>query len=107
MADTITREELRERIEREDDFVLLETLSRDEFDREHLPGARSLPTAEVGERASDVIPDRDAEIIVYCASFDCDASERAAAKLEELGYTNVIDYEGGKADWKQAELATV
>lgn len=107
MADTISREHLRERIDRDDDFLLLETLSSEEFEKEHLPGARNLPTDEVEERASDVIPDKDTEVIVYCASFECDASEKAAAKLEEMGYTNVIDYAGGKADWKEAELATV
>jgi rhodanese-related sulfurtransferase len=50
-----------------------------------------------------VIPNKNTEVVVYCASFDCNASEKAAKKLTELGYTNVIDFSGGKADWKAAE----
>jgi rhodanese-related sulfurtransferase len=45
---------------------------------------------------------KDKDIIVYCASFECHASPTAARKLEQLGYTRVIDYEGGLQDWKEA-----
>jgi rhodanese-related sulfurtransferase len=34
----------------------------------HIPGAISLPLDEVNSRAREVIPDRDAEIAIYCAS---------------------------------------
>ncbi len=45
---------------------------------------------------------KDKEIVVYCASFECRASPAAARKLEELGYTRVLEYEGGLADWRDA-----
>lgn len=107
MAGKIQREELREKMERGDDFVLLEALAPEEFERGHLPGARNLPPDRVEQLASKRIPSKDSEVVVYCASADCDASVKTARKLEELGYTNVIDYEGGKADWKSADLASV
>lgn len=107
MASKIERRELREKMERGDDFVLLEALAPEEFEKGHLPGARNLPPNRVQELASERIPSKDSEVIVYCASADCDASVKAARELEELGYTNVLHYEGGKADWKEAELATV
>ena len=104
MAKTITRDELHSKIERDDDFVLLETLPPKSFANGHLPGARNLPVEEVGRRASELIPSKDSEVVVYCASKSCDASEKAAQKLESLGYTNVYDYLDGKADWKDAGL---
>lgn len=45
--------------------------------------------------------DKDKEIVVYCASTDCDASPRAAKALAERGFSNVFDYEGGIADWEK------
>ncbi|MCG5516796.1 MULTISPECIES: rhodanese-like domain-containing protein [unclassified Ectothiorhodospira] len=38
---------------------------------------------------------KDRKIVVYCANFDCDASRKAAAKLDNTGFTDVLDYEGG------------
>lgn len=104
MAKTITRDELHSKIERGDDFVLLETLPAKSFANGHLPGARNLPVEEIGRRASELIPSTDSEVVVYCASRSCDASAKAAKKLTELGFTNVYDYLDGKADWKGAGL---
>lgn len=104
MTRTITRDQLHSKIERGDDFVLLETLPPKSFANGHLPGARNLPVEEIGQRASELIPSTDSEVVVYCASRSCDASEKAATKLTELGYTNVLDYVDGKADWKEAGL---
>jgi rhodanese-related sulfurtransferase len=104
MAKAIRREELREKIARGDDFVLLETLAPRSFERGHLPGARNLPVDRIRTGAAALIPRLDSEIVVYCASFQCDASTKAVTLLERLGYTKVFDYHGGKADWKEAGL---
>lgn len=104
MAKAIRREELKQRIERGDDFVLLETLSPVSFAGGHLPGALNLPVERVRTGAAALIPDLDSDVVVYCASYQCDASSKAAALLERLGYTRVFDYHGGKADWKEAGL---
>jgi len=42
--------------------------------------------------------------ITYCASFECQASTKAAEKLVSLGYSNVLDYKGGLKDYKEARL---
>jgi len=46
-------------------------------------------------------------IVVYCASDTCDASPKAAKRLEKMGYENVIDYPGGKKDWAEGGLRLV
>jgi rhodanese-related sulfurtransferase len=68
VVETISREELREKIEGGSDLVLVETLTEPYYRHSHLPGAVNLPTEEVGERAEEVLPDKDAEIVVYCMS---------------------------------------
>jgi rhodanese-related sulfurtransferase len=68
MGATISREELKEKIDRGDDFILVETLAPHAFEHAHLPGAINLPPDLVKELASTVLPDKGAEIVVYCAS---------------------------------------
>jgi len=100
---TIDREELKGKMDRNDPFVLIEVLKEEEYEKEHIEGAINIPLAEIGHRAKEKYP-KDKEIIVYCASFDCQASPKAAQKLVTMGFTNVYDYAGGKADWKEAGL---
>jgi rhodanese-related sulfurtransferase len=68
MAKTISRDELKEKIDREDDFRLVETLPATAYHHNHLPGAINLPPDSVTTLASQILPDRSAEIVVYCAS---------------------------------------
>ena len=63
---SIGREELKEKIDRGDDIVLVDTLAKKYFRHSHLPGAINLPVDEVAERAPELLPDKDAEIVVYC-----------------------------------------
>jgi len=65
---TITRDELKQKIDRKDDFRRVETLPKAAFDHEHLPGAINLPPDQVTARASKILPDKNADIVVYCGS---------------------------------------
>ena len=65
-VETITRDELREKIERGDDFYLFEVLGEPYYRRHHLPGARLMPPAEVEATIASVAPTKDAEIVLYC-----------------------------------------
>jgi len=70
----------------------------------HLPNAKHLPHDQVRQLAPSVLPDRDAAIVVYCASSTCQNSHIAAKVLTQLGYTDVSVYAGGKQDWQEAGL---
>lgn len=67
MVATITREELKEKIESDNHFILAETLPKETYDHAHLPGAINLPPDRIGELAPEVLPDKSAEIVVYCS----------------------------------------
>jgi rhodanese-related sulfurtransferase len=68
MIQTITRDELKQKIERKDDFTLVETLPSTAYAHAHLPGAINLPPDQVSALAPTLLPDKNAEIVVYCAS---------------------------------------
>ena len=100
MVETISREELKEKMDRGDDLVLIDTLAEMYYRHSHLPGAINVPADEVGERIPELLPDREAEIVVYCMDPPCPASEQVARELAAIGYRNVRANVGGKQDWK-------
>ena len=84
--------------------TVVEALPIQYFRKAHLPGARHLPHDLVEVLAPKVLPDRDASIVVYCASAGCKNSHIAAAALASLGYRDVSVYVEGKQDWIDAGL---
>lgn len=68
MSATISREELKKKIDRHESFLLLETLEPSNYESAHLPGAINLPPSHLRELAPTVAPRKDQEIVVYCAS---------------------------------------
>ena len=103
MAQDMGRNELKEKIERGGDFVLVDALSQQHYERSHLPGAVNLPYEFVDD-AEQVLPDKNAEIVVYCMNVNCAASGEEVRELEALGYKNVRHYAEGKQDWLEAGL---
>jgi rhodanese-related sulfurtransferase len=81
----------------------VDALSAKHYDSIHLPDAINLPYEFVDE-AETVLPDKDAEIVVYCMNPDCEASTEEARELEEMGYRNVLHYAEGKQGWLRAGL---
>ena len=100
----ISRESLREKLERGDDFVLVDALSPMSYAASHLPGAINLTPGWVDDRARRRIPDLDTEIVVYCLGADCDSSVQVATRLTQLGYRNILHYADGMDDWAAAGL---
>ncbi|MCU1311447.1 MAG: sulfurtransferase [Candidatus Angelobacter sp.] len=69
MPGTISRDELKEKIENESDrFLLVETLPAERYEFAHLPGAINLPPDRIADLAPAILPNKQAEIVVYCAS---------------------------------------
>ena len=103
MVKQISREELLEMATLGKKFKLVDVLDKEHFEKEHIKGAISLPLDEIEKKAKRLLK-KDETIVVYCASFECQASTKAAEKLLLLGYKNVLDYKGGLKDYKEANL---
>ena len=79
--------------------AIIDVRETDEVAAGHLPGAKHIPRGYLESRIEGVVPDRDAHVILYCASGN--RSAYAARTLEEdLGYTNVSSMTGGITLWK-------
>ena len=103
MTNKITRAELRDAID-SGDVTVVEALPAPYYEDAHLPGAINIPHTEVRDLAPELLPDKDAAIVTYCANLPCPNSEVAAIVLAKLGYTNVREYAEGKQDWQEAGL---
>ena len=102
----ITREEIKAKLDRGEDVVLVETLGPKYYEDAHLPGAINIPHTEVDRLAPEMLPDKSTEVVLYCSNRACQNSPQAARRLAALGYENVYDYEEGKQDWIEAGLPT-
>ena len=102
---TINTKTLKQTLKNNENIVFLNVLSEEQYQKEHIPGSENIPydADDFVEQAAQKAPDKSSEIIVYCANEDCSASEKAAKKLEDAGYTNVKDYEGGMKEWKESD----
>ncbi len=67
MVTTISRDELKLKIDRRETFILVETLPAAAYHHAHLPGAINLPPDQVTQLAPTLLPDKTADIVVYCA----------------------------------------
>ena len=102
---TITKDALKMKLDEGSDFFLIDVLGEMSYGERHLPGAINIPGGGenfVAEVEKAVGSDKSKEVIVYCSSFSCQASPAAASKLADAGFTNVVDFEGGLADWEDA-----
>lgn len=77
--------------------ILIDARTQPEFDQGHIESAILLPEYEVAQKAEQLIPDKDAKILVYCRTGR--RSAIAAKELIRLGYTDVSDFGGLQTDW--------
>jgi rhodanese-related sulfurtransferase len=94
----ISREELKEKLERGDNFKLVMTLNEWAYRASHIPGSLNINPINKAEN----LLNKDDEIIVYCSDEACLSSRAAYQYLERAGYQNVRRYSGGLADWTAA-----
>ncbi|MBQ8215682.1 MAG: rhodanese-like domain-containing protein [Clostridia bacterium] len=81
----------------EGNCIVLDVREQSEYDEGHIENAVLLPYTEIDRRAEQVLPDKDALILVYCRSGR--RSKIGAQSLADLGYTNVKEF-GGIIDWQ-------
>jgi rhodanese-related sulfurtransferase len=94
----VTLDELR-RLAREGDVTLLDVRPRDEFDAGHIPGALSVPVAELEHRLAEL--PRRKEVIAYCRGPWCVYSVEAVQLLRKHGYRARRTHDG-LPDWRAA-----
>jgi rhodanese-related sulfurtransferase len=103
---TITTDKLKTMLDGGEDVRLINVLAEEDFREAHIPGSVNVPVNDknLEKTVEEVVGSKDATVIVYCASRECNASPTAAKRLEAAGFTDVIDYEDGIEGWRQAGL---
>ncbi|MEX2498867.1 MAG: rhodanese-like domain-containing protein [Wenzhouxiangellaceae bacterium] len=104
----ISRDQLKQMNEQEhEDFVLINVLPRETFNEKHIRTSINIPVAnsDFVEQVEAVTGSKQRKVVVYCANFDCDASPKAAKALEDAGFEQIYDYEGGTQDWFEQKQA--
>ena len=94
----ISRDELKAKLDRGNNFKLVIALGRWQFDAKHIPGSLHITSIE---RAVE-LREPDDEIVVYCSNPACGASITAYWMLTDAGFANVRRFAGGVADWEAA-----
>ena len=92
----ISPEEALRMMSDDDDVVILDVRTEEEYNSGHIKNSILIPHNEIRERAESELPDKNQIILVYCRSGA--RSETAARALIDMGYTNVYDF-GGIIDW--------
>lgn len=94
--ETITPEEGRRRLQANPDIRLLDVRAPEEYREIHIPHSISLPLDRLKSGIGKIVPDRGAEILVYCLSGA--RADTACRQLTAMGYTRVATM-GGIRSW--------
>ncbi len=99
---SLEADELLERINIKEPFVLIDTLTGSHFEKVHLPGARSACVFEVTflEQVEAIADGKNAEIVLYGSSGRSRDALTAAEKLQREGYDNISVLNGGLEAWR-------
>jgi rhodanese-related sulfurtransferase len=101
MADpvrVISAEDLKEKLDRDDDFRLVNALGEWEFKAKRIP--RSEHFASIEQLVDSIKPDED--VVVYCSNPECHSSVKMYKELVDRGYEHVRRFEGGLLGWEDA-----
>jgi len=92
----LTPQEAKARMDSGEKITVVDVRTAAEYAQGHIPGAISLPNESIGTEQPALLPDKSAEILVYCRSGH--RSRLASEKLVAMGYTAIYDF-GGIIDW--------
>ncbi len=96
----ITVTEVKQKLDAGENFVFIDVREDNEWDVDHAAGAQHLGRGIIERDIEKVVPDKAAEIVLYCGGGY--RSALAADNLQRMGYTNVLSMAGGIKAWRDA-----
>ena len=88
------------RLKKGEKLLLVDVREESEYAAGHVRGAEWLGKGVIERDVEKAIPDKKAEIILYCGGGF--RSALSADNLQKMGYTNVVSMDGGWRGWTQA-----
>jgi adenylyltransferase/sulfurtransferase len=95
--------ELKQKLDRGDDFVLLDVREPHEFQIARIPGSKLIPLGELPKHLSELDP--NADIVAHCKSGG--RSQKAVDLLKQSGFKHVRNMTGGITAWSDKVDPTV
>ena len=92
----VSMDEITEIMEQNEGYVILDVRTHEEYNEGHIPNAICIPNETIDESVINELPDKNQLILIYCRSGN--RSKQATKKLENLGYTYLVEF-GGIIDW--------
>ncbi len=92
--------DVKAKVDRGESFHFLDVREESEYAKDRAKGARHLGRGILERDIESLIPDKAAEIVLYCGGGF--RSALAADSLRQMGYTNVISMDGGIRAWREA-----
>jgi rhodanese-related sulfurtransferase len=91
--------DLQDALDRGEKIIVIDARSPQSFQKEHIPGAVSLPHRTMTTESTRQL-DRSAFVVVYCDGIGCNASTKGALNLAKLGF-RVKELMGGLDWWRR------
>jgi rhodanese-related sulfurtransferase len=95
-----TAADVKARLDRGETFHFIDVREDREFDQDHAAGARHVGRGVLERDIETLIPDPDADIVLYCGGGY--RSALSADNLQRMGYRRVVSMDGGIRAWREA-----
>jgi rhodanese-related sulfurtransferase len=93
-----TVDDVKAKLDKGEEFVLVDVREESEYARDHLPGAVHIGKGVIERDIETKVPDPATPLVLYCGGGF--RSALAADALQKMGYANVISMDGGIRDWR-------
>jgi len=94
--------DVKAKLDRGEDFLLVDVREESEFAKDHLPGAIHLGKGVIERDIEARVPDVNTPMVLYCGGGY--RSALAADNLQKMGYTSVLSMDGGIRGWREKGL---
>ena len=95
----VSTDDVKARLDRSENFLLLDVREESEYANDHLPGAIHLGKGIIERDIEERVPDLDTPLVLYCGGGY--RSALAADNIQRMGYTNVLSMDGGIRGWRE------
>ena len=95
----ISIDEVKQRLDKGEKFLLVDVREDNEWEKDHLPGAVHMGRGIIERDIEERVPDLNTEMIFYCGGGF--RSAMVADNLQKMGYTNVLSMDGGVRGWRE------
>ena len=92
-------DEVKARLDRDENFLLIDVREESEYANDHLPEAIHLGKGVIERDIEERVPELDTPVVLYCGGGY--RSALAADNLQKMGYTSVLSMDGGIRGWRE------